>query len=172
MRKGRPKGRPFCLKTPKREACRAPTGPQRPGGNCTPGAVCLKSLNSRKKNEGLSDRFRPVLARFSEKNRPFPAKNARVLRTSAVAERSGRYAARRRRRASLRPRTRAPIQSERASRIAPRGPLMTRSPLTKSHSGLPSSPERKPISSCMTSFGHCFLVSAKGPTARCWSLTG
>src|SRR3984957_1054730 len=49
---------------------------------------------------------------------------------------------------------------------------MTRSPFTRSHSGLPTSADKKPSSSCITSLGHCFFVSAQGPTARCWSLTG
>ena len=55
----------------------------------------------------------------------------------------------------------ASAQSERASRIVPRGPLITRSPLTRSHSGLPRSPDRKPISNALMSLlGHSFLVSA------------
>ena len=55
----------------------------------------------------------------------------------------------------------ASAQSERASRIVPRGPLITRSPLTRSHSGLPRSPDRKPISNALRSLlGHSFLVSA------------
>ena len=55
----------------------------------------------------------------------------------------------------------ASAQSERTSRIVPRGPLITRSPLTRSHSGLPRSPDRKPISNALRSLlGHSFLVSA------------
>ena len=55
----------------------------------------------------------------------------------------------------------ASAQSERASRIVPRGPLITRSPLTRSHSGLPRSPDRKPISNALMSLlAHSFLVSA------------
>ena len=65
----------------------------------------------------------------------------------------------RRRRRRRRDRRRGP-QSERASRIDPRGPLIIRSPLTKSQTGLPRSPVRKPASSAMVSLSHCFLVSA------------
>ena len=66
----------------------------------------------------------------------------------------------------------ASAHNDRTSRIEPRGPLITRSPLTRSQVGCPSRPDRKPNSIAMTSFGHCFLVNANGPTIRCWSLTG
>ena len=50
--------------------------------------------------------------------------------------------------------------SERTSRSAPRGPLMTSSPLTRSQEGCAVSADRKPLSIAIVSLSHCFLVRA------------
>ena len=52
-------------------------------------------------------------------------------------------------------------QSERASRSAPRGPLMTRSPLTRSHyRAAEQRGQEAQLRAAITSLAHCFLVSA------------
>ena len=51
-------------------------------------------------------------------------------------------------------------QSERTRRREPRGPLITSSPLTRSHAGWSSRADRKPNSIAIVSLSHCFLVKA------------